>query len=94
MSDRGEPLLRLLDDLCYVFECLALDYTGEAKDALSQLGARLEAGDEHRIGVPGLLATLRRARGELNVDRMGATGELAALSRRIWAMLPRDVDSG
>lgn len=81
-------MLHLLDDLCYVFECLALDCNGEAKHALFLLCERLETGDARPgIDAPAVLAVLQRARRDFNDDRMQATGALTGLARRLWGRL-------
>ena len=41
-----QPVLRVLDDICYVLECAATNCMGEGKSELNALCVRLEGSDE------------------------------------------------
>lgn len=80
------PQIRTLEQLGYIIECLALDYTGEAKSELSGLVGLL-ATDE-RFAFPGgaeVAGKLGEARACLiSSDTRSCAGILSQVSRDLW----------
>lgn len=78
--------LTTLDDLCSIFESLAMDFTGEAKHSLWLLSQSLESDPAYRFAghedarqvVDGALTTLRAG------EKERAAHFLMVLSRRLW----------
>lgn len=86
------PLLKPLNELCYLLECAAVDYTGELKSELLILCSRIE-NREPGFDLPVLEQSLPRLREALECYRRGdrSTGatRLAGVSRDWWnAALP------
>jgi hypothetical protein len=83
-----QPVLRVLDDICYVLECAATHCMGEGKSELSALCGRLEGSDE-AYAVPErehLAARLRVIHGLYRSDqRQDASVRLGRISRELWA---------
>ncbi len=88
------PQIRTLKELGYVIECLANDYTGEAKSELSALVKLVEEDD--RFAFPGHRDVAREL-GEAHASliagdiRSGAS-TLTRISRLLWQQVP-DSDS-
>lgn len=82
--------LKPLNDLAYVIECAALDYTGELKSELSSLcqlirdGAPGYEAPELRAALPQLEAALNSFRGH-NTGQ--GAGILSTVSRELWAVV-------
>lgn len=85
--------LKLLDDLAYVIECVALNYTGEAKSSISMLCQKFEAAEKLSSGsgdYHDVLSQLRAADAHLRrdvADIYGAAGVLSRISRSLWERL-------
>ncbi|HEU0152435.1 MAG TPA: hypothetical protein VFQ84_03705 [Arenimonas sp.] len=82
------PLLTVLNDLAYVFECVAMDYLGEGKTMLDVMSTRLESEDP-AYDVPGRAALAARLREctalYRSQERARATSKLERISRELWA---------
>ncbi len=85
---RAQNLLTPLDDLAYLIECAALDYTGELKTELSRLCESIRNGGQGyeativQASLPDLEASLRAYR--TDQKSQGASG-LIRISRAWWA---------
>ena len=84
------PRIRTLKELSYVIECLANDYTGEAKSELSALVKLVEADD--RFAFPGHRDVAREL-GEALASLAGAdirsgASVLTRVSRKLWQQVP------
>ncbi|MBX3711622.1 MAG: hypothetical protein KF800_06655 [Lysobacter sp.] len=86
-------VLRVLDDVSYLLECLALDYTGEFKTEIDRLCKRLDSDDpdyaiydREKIEVE-----LRTALFLLkNGDKESCSAKLSNVSRSLWKQAWRE----
>jgi hypothetical protein len=78
-------LLKFLDDLAYVFESVACDYTGEGKTELSRLCDKLQNG-EYKIEERAETLAKCNAALELYYERHYHEGSriLSQISRELW----------
>ena len=83
------PLLKTLNDICYVLECAALDYLGEGRSELGLLCDRLETDPSYAI--PDHNQVALELRGVLadykNGDKLKGSSRLGRVSRSLWALL-------
>lgn len=80
------PILKTLEQLCYVIECVAVDYMGEAKSALCSLCMNLESNPEFMFeGCETIASELRLALDQFKGCKkmVGASG-LCRISRQLW----------
>lgn len=80
------PVLNILNDLCYVFESVSCDFTGEAKSELGLLCDRLENNPDYRVdGREEILSTCQKAL-ELyyGMHYHEGSGILSGLCRELW----------
>jgi hypothetical protein len=86
--DSTQALLWILDDLTYLIECAALDYTGEGRYELDKLCERVETDPRYRCADSELIAArLRHALEKYTGARKNvAHGHslLITLSRDLW----------
>jgi len=81
-----QELLKPLNDLSYLLECAALDYTGELKTELRALCKSLGAGYSHIPEAAQSLPKLERALELYRTDRKAeGASQLVAVSRFWWA---------
>lgn len=78
-----QPELSILNDLAYIIECLALEYTGEAKSEISDLCDKLDKTQnpvyrEVRSKLDDVVIQIRK------YDLHQAAGLLSAINRKLW----------
>ena len=84
-----QDLLTLLNDLSYLIECAALDYTGELKTELGALCDRIRG---EFAQVPEAVQALPQLERALESYRKGCKGDgasrLVSVNRSWWAVVP------
>lgn len=88
------PVLKVLDDLAYIIECAALDYSGELKFELAKLCEQLDGSDrayaiqDRQQTATALREALACYRGD---EKLVGVAKLNNVSRGLWAQA-RDQD--
>jgi hypothetical protein len=95
MEQSMTPLFQVLDSLSFAIECVAADYTGEAKHELSMLCDKLENDLTFAIQEKIEIAiALRQARSHLVYGNKQASAQmLGEISRSLWAKVPLESTS-
>ncbi len=84
--------IKTLEHLCYIIECLSLDYAGEAKYELSKLveSVREDTTRPHDE----LASQLAAALSELESGQTSGVGHLSSISRRLWRPVMEALNEG